>query len=909
MNEAVMRSARNGDHQAFAKLVEEYYRPIYGLAFSAVGNWQAAEDVAQDAFLVAWVNIGKLRSLDAFGAWLRRIARNLAWNWIRSEHYRRALLDRRKTLAPETGPGPCAAIDNLDRADTRAETWPALETLSPPLREAVVLFYLEENSIAETAAMLGVTENSVKKRLQHARPKLRTYFEKQWKAEMERERQRVKSSEAGKRFMAGAALGPVSGLGGKLGTGIGLWLHSALHGEGAGRLASLTSLQSVSVPSVAVALVIVAALGAGIIWNANRQEAATDQGWTLQGNREQALAAAPAGAISSPVRIEEKDASDTSQLGNSDPALAAPEDGEAVPFVTVAGHVIDEQQRPIEGATVTVVAAKLDKPISEPAMSFGGGGGVGLAGTFGGGMSGGASGVGSVGTFGGGVSGGAGGVGSAGAFGGGISGGNVGAFGGGGAMGGSSGGVVTGGGHASTFALTDLRKKAVNEALLDETRRFSGESTSDGSFSIPDVPGDGTLIVSACAPGYCNEGAIYPATDVFPDGLTLTLSPGISIDGRLLSTRGLPVVDGLVQVTALTWVEGGFGGSWSKHLQEWAWTTTDDQGLFTLTVDTPGNAVVVARSMSQGEAAFSDIRLEPGVLAELRFPAYGVVCGKITEHNGVPASGNPIRLTGYATIIGEFDDGYSTATWGETSGATYGAITDAEGVYRIEDVDPQLCYSARIYDADETPLATDIELGAPAAGNTLVWNYTIPRPIMVKGVVKERASGRLAGGVAILCKRATNAPADHIPFAPVQAVTGDDGAFEMRLTTGVDTYAFGVRAVTEFISLGQRALHEGESAVVNLVVPGSWSRRFLVLDESGNPLAGVSVCFEADGTTTYGLPTQTGADGRVSVTDFVTGEPVKCRFQYKGNAAESDTAVGQDGMDLPEETIVIDTSA
>jgi DNA-directed RNA polymerase specialized sigma24 family protein len=52
-NETVIGSARNGDPQAFAKLVQEYYRPIYGLAFSAVGNWQAAEDVAQDTFLVA----------------------------------------------------------------------------------------------------------------------------------------------------------------------------------------------------------------------------------------------------------------------------------------------------------------------------------------------------------------------------------------------------------------------------------------------------------------------------------------------------------------------------------------------------------------------------------------------------------------------------------------------------------------------------------------------------------------------------------------------------------------------------------------------------------------------------------------------------------------------------------------
>ena len=89
MDEALVRSARDGDQRAFGKLVDGYYRSIYGLAFSAVGDWQAAEDIAQDAFLVAWVNHGKLRSFEAFGAWLRRIARNLANTWIRSNRCRR----------------------------------------------------------------------------------------------------------------------------------------------------------------------------------------------------------------------------------------------------------------------------------------------------------------------------------------------------------------------------------------------------------------------------------------------------------------------------------------------------------------------------------------------------------------------------------------------------------------------------------------------------------------------------------------------------------------------------------------------------------------------------------------------------------------------------------------------------
>ena len=135
------------------------------------------------------------------------------------------------------------------------------------------------------------------------------------------------------------------------------------------------------------------------------------------------------------------------------------------------------------------------------------------------------------------------------------------------------------------------------------------------------MPGDGVVIVSVFASGYCGGGIICLASDVFPAGFTLTLSPGIWVDGRLVSDAGVPVGDAVLQVTALAWGEGQLGGNWGKSLQEWAWVPTDHEGFFTLTVDEPGKAVIVVRSMSQGEATFSDVHLEPGVLAELHFPA------------------------------------------------------------------------------------------------------------------------------------------------------------------------------------------------------------------------------------------------------------------------------------------------
>jgi len=60
------KAARAGDKQAFSRLVERHYRAIYGLAYASVGNWSAAEELTQEAFLVAYANLQRLRVPGVF---------------------------------------------------------------------------------------------------------------------------------------------------------------------------------------------------------------------------------------------------------------------------------------------------------------------------------------------------------------------------------------------------------------------------------------------------------------------------------------------------------------------------------------------------------------------------------------------------------------------------------------------------------------------------------------------------------------------------------------------------------------------------------------------------------------------------------------------------------------------------
>jgi len=66
-----------GNQDAFGKLVRRYQGLVFGLAYHRVKNAQDAEDIAQDAFLSAYINLKQLRKPEKFGSWLRQIATNL----------------------------------------------------------------------------------------------------------------------------------------------------------------------------------------------------------------------------------------------------------------------------------------------------------------------------------------------------------------------------------------------------------------------------------------------------------------------------------------------------------------------------------------------------------------------------------------------------------------------------------------------------------------------------------------------------------------------------------------------------------------------------------------------------------------------------------------------------------------
>ncbi|MBA4180867.1 MAG: RNA polymerase [Anaerolinea sp.] len=170
----LVHSARGGDGQAFDELVRRHQQVAFRAAYLVLRDAQAAEDVAQDAFVRAYRGLGGFREGEPFRPWLLRIVSNLALNEVRSAGRRRGLLERFGFAAPSTEP---AADRALVGGETRAEVWDAVNALPPDDRTVLYLRFFLELPEKEIAAVIGKAPGTVKSRLNRASGRLRAVID------------------------------------------------------------------------------------------------------------------------------------------------------------------------------------------------------------------------------------------------------------------------------------------------------------------------------------------------------------------------------------------------------------------------------------------------------------------------------------------------------------------------------------------------------------------------------------------------------------------------------------------------------------------------------------------------------------------------------------------------------------
>lgn len=153
--------AKGGSGGAFDELYRRYRDRVARAAYLVLGNAESAQDVAQDAFLVAWRDLGRLRDPALFRAWVTGIAMNLC----RRPALLRRLRERRTTADVS------AVHEGIEAGIVVRE---AVAALPHRMRAVVVLRYFGGFTEPEISQALAVPVGTVKSRLQRARARLAT---------------------------------------------------------------------------------------------------------------------------------------------------------------------------------------------------------------------------------------------------------------------------------------------------------------------------------------------------------------------------------------------------------------------------------------------------------------------------------------------------------------------------------------------------------------------------------------------------------------------------------------------------------------------------------------------------------------------------------------------------------------
>jgi RNA polymerase sigma-70 factor (ECF subfamily) len=169
-DEQLLLQVKNGNREAYRQLVEQHMKGAYSLAFGFVNDHDAAQDIAQDAFVRAYTSIGSFRGESQFGTWLYRIVVNLSLNRVKQDQKK-----MQREVPVFAGEAFVAAeeTDQIATGDTRYHIERALHELPTLQRAVVILRHFDGLSTKQVSEILRCSEGTVKTHLFRGMEKLR----------------------------------------------------------------------------------------------------------------------------------------------------------------------------------------------------------------------------------------------------------------------------------------------------------------------------------------------------------------------------------------------------------------------------------------------------------------------------------------------------------------------------------------------------------------------------------------------------------------------------------------------------------------------------------------------------------------------------------------------------------------
>jgi RNA polymerase sigma-70 factor, ECF subfamily len=181
----LLARASEGDQQAISALYDRYGGVLYAVAYRVAGQRADAEDAVVEAFTQAWRDASRFdASRGSVAGWLAMIARSRALDIVRARIRRDRITasasSQESQGSPAMGSWGADPADSLDTTERQQQVQAALETLSPPQRQAIELAFFEGLSQSEIAQRLqeplGTIKTRVRLGMQKLRESLRPFF-------------------------------------------------------------------------------------------------------------------------------------------------------------------------------------------------------------------------------------------------------------------------------------------------------------------------------------------------------------------------------------------------------------------------------------------------------------------------------------------------------------------------------------------------------------------------------------------------------------------------------------------------------------------------------------------------------------------------------------------------------------
>ncbi|WNO61596.1 sigma-70 family RNA polymerase sigma factor [Rheinheimera sp. MMS21-TC3] len=174
-------AAQHGDIKAYERLVAYCQRSVSSIALAIVKDLDASEDITQQVFIHIWQQLKTLQNPASFLPWTRQITRYRAYNYLRDNKANISIKGQAAdTLLAEFTTNTESSFmlndelgDQLVKEQQNKIMANFINQLPEDSREIVILFYREEQNSQQVAALLGLSESNVRKKLQRVRQLLK----------------------------------------------------------------------------------------------------------------------------------------------------------------------------------------------------------------------------------------------------------------------------------------------------------------------------------------------------------------------------------------------------------------------------------------------------------------------------------------------------------------------------------------------------------------------------------------------------------------------------------------------------------------------------------------------------------------------------------------------------------------